>query len=229
MAKTLRTRNEQGAAAGQLLISLLVVVFLVGVLGGFLWIIFRGLDALDSDVATAAIGAAATILVSVIAVFFGRYLERRRELEMSAREKRIPIYESFVDVWFRQLYWERMGEEEPSKEEVMKAMVDFTKDGTVWASDEVILKWSEVRRRFALLGDLQEELTKVGTEPQGAAAVEPLFIFEEFLLSIRKDTGYAKTKLKRGDLLGMFIDDIDQYLQTLEEVQQTSAAAKTEE
>lgn len=94
----------------------------------------------------------------------------------------------------------------------MKAMVDFTRVSTVWASDEVILKWAEVRRRFEDWETMRALLRGRGTEAEDASAIEPVFIFEEFLLSIRRDTGYPKTKLKRGDLLGMFLNDIDRYI-----------------
>jgi hypothetical protein len=81
----------------------------------------------------------------------------------------------------------------------------------------VILKWKEVRMRFAILEAMQQALREAGAEPEGTAAVEPLFVFEEFLMSIRRDTGYPKTKLAKGDLLGMFIDDIGTYLAKLKE------------
>ena len=201
----------------QTVVSLVIVLLLLGVVAAFIWFLIRQISKLDSNVAAASIGATATVLVSAIAVFAGRYLERKRDLETAAREKRIPLYEDFIAFWFRQLYADRMGEAPPSSEELMKAMVDFTRASTVWASDEVILKWSEVRRRFAVLEALREALEEAGAEPQGRAAVEPLFIFEEFLLAIRRDTGYPKTKLATGDLLGMFIDDIGEYLKVLQE------------
>jgi|GEM_PF-7105381 len=76
-----------------------------------------------------------------------------------------------------------MGDEPPTSEELMKAMVNFTRVSTVWASDEVILKWSEVSRRFVISEALREALEEAGTEPAFSAAVEPLFVFKEFLLA----------------------------------------------
>jgi len=201
----------------QTLGSMLMLIVVLASLAAFLWFVIQQIGNLDSNVAAAAIGATATVMVSAFAIFLGRYFERRRDLEAAAREKRIPLYEDFIEFWFRQLYADRLGEQPASKQELMKVMVDFTRVATVWASDEVILKWKEVRMRFAILEALREALQEAGAEPEGTAAVEPLFVFEEFLMSIRRDTGYPKTKLAKGDLLGMFIDDIGTYLSKLKE------------
>lgn len=207
MADTSRTRSRYDL--NQVLGSLLVLAVAAAILGGFLWFVVAQVAKLDSEVAGAAIGAAATVLVSIVALFIGRRLERNREVELSAREKRIPIYEDFVDFWFRLLYSERTGEDAPTSEEMMRAMVDFTRASTVWASDEVIRKWGEARRRLGALDSLAATANDNALNPDAPTA---LFIFEEFLLAIRKDTGYPRTALKKGDLLGMFINDIDTYL-----------------
>lgn len=83
-------------------------------------------------------------------------------------------------------------------------MVDFTRGSTVWASDPVIRKWREVRLQYAALGSQAQN--------QSTASIAALFGFEEMLMEMRKDTGHPRTRLARGDLLGLFIDDIDRYL-----------------
>jgi hypothetical protein len=105
--------------------SLLAVAVILAMFAAFLWFLIRQIGRLDSDVAAATIGATATIVVSAFAIFVGRYFENRRELEAAAREKRIPLYEDFIEFWFRQLYADRLGEEPATKEEITKVMVDF--------------------------------------------------------------------------------------------------------
>src|SRR5680860_1146754 len=61
--------------------SVALVFLLLGALGAFLWFLIREISRLDSNVAAASIGATATVLVSAIAVFSGRHLERKKELE----------------------------------------------------------------------------------------------------------------------------------------------------
>ncbi|HZJ51454.1 MAG TPA: hypothetical protein VFF07_11585 [Actinomycetota bacterium] len=110
-----------------------------------------------------------------------------------------------------------MGEEPPTSEELMKARVDFTRVSTVWASDEVILKWSEVRRRFVILEALREALEEAGRAGGQRCSRTAVRVRGGFVLAIRRDTSYPKTKLGKGDLLGMFIDDIGTYLKVLQE------------
>ena len=196
----------------QPLFSFFVFLLVLIALAFFFWFLLRQIARLESNVAAASIGATATVLVSALAIFVGRYFERRMELEVATREKRIPLYEKFIEFWFRQLYAERLGEEPVSPEEMTRVMVDFTRDATFWASDSVILKWREVRMRFVLLEALREALSEAGAEPDDAATIEPLFVFEEFLIALRRDTGYPNTRLGKGDILGMFIDDIGRYL-----------------
>lgn len=71
--------------------SVALVLLLLGALGAFLWFLIREISRLDSNVAAASIGATATVLVSAIAVFSGRYLERKKELEAAARENEFPV------------------------------------------------------------------------------------------------------------------------------------------
>jgi hypothetical protein len=42
--------------------------------------------------------------------------------------------------------------------------------------------------------------------------VEGLFWLEELMIEIRRDVGYPTTTLKRGDILRLWVNDIDQYL-----------------
>lgn len=186
------------------LASLLIFGLSVGLVGGLIWFVIAQIRSLDSEVAAAVITASATVTVSVVVIVLGRYFEKKRELEVHAREKKIPLYEEFIDFWFRVLYAEKMGDQPPTEKELLRAMVDFTRRSTVWASDEVIRKWREVRLQYVALG--------VQSQIQSAASIAALFGFEEMLMEMRKDTGHPRTRLARGDLLGLFIDDIDTYL-----------------
>jgi hypothetical protein len=93
----------------QFLGSLVVLCLVVGLFGALIWFVITQIRSLDSEVAAAVITASATVVVSVILVVLGRYFEKKRELEAQAREKKIPLYEEFIDFWFRVLYAKKMG------------------------------------------------------------------------------------------------------------------------
>jgi len=136
----------------QLLGSLVSLCLVLGLCAAVIWFVFTQIRSLDSEVAAAVITASATVVVSVIVVVLGRYFEKKRELEAQAREKKIPLYEEFIDFWFRVLYAKKMGEEPPPEKEMLRAMVDFTRRSTVWTSDSVSRKWREVRLQYVALG-----------------------------------------------------------------------------
>lgn len=94
----------------ELLWSLFVLALVAGFVGALIWFVIAQVRSLDSEVAAAVITASATVVVSVVVVVLGRYFEKKRELEAQAREKKIPLYEEFIDFWFRVLYAEKMGE-----------------------------------------------------------------------------------------------------------------------
>jgi hypothetical protein len=46
---------------------------------------------------------------------------------------------------------------------------------------------------------------------------ESLFMFEQVLLVIRRDLGHANKDLARGDLLALWINDIDEVLASVDQ------------
>ncbi|CAN5284090.1 hypothetical protein BH24PSE2_BH24PSE2_16610 [soil metagenome] len=57
-----------------------------------------------ASIAGAAITAATTIIISTITLTVGRYFEKRKELEALHREKKIPIYDEFLQGLFSVFY-----------------------------------------------------------------------------------------------------------------------------
>jgi hypothetical protein len=70
----------------------------------------------------------------------------------------------------------------------------------------VILRWGSLRVQFA--GDTD---ASPPTEAE-RLKIAPMFSFEELQLAMRRDAGYPDTSLRRGDLLRLWVNDIDRYL-----------------
>lgn len=155
----------------------------------------------DNTVAAAIIAAAATILTTALTVTVGRYFEKERELDAQAREKKIPIYEDFNEFMFRALMWQKTGVRKPTDQEMQKKFVDFTRGLIFWGSDDVLLTWSNWRRRFRNADEMEEEERREG-----------LFDFEQLLIKMRRDAGYPSTKVGRGDVLALWVNDIENYV-----------------
>lgn len=161
----------------------------------YLFVVFTSLQ---KEVSAAIIAAMSTIIVSVLSITFGKYYERKRIIEQELREKKIPMYEEFIEFYFNVLMSKKITGKEITQKEMVRFFNKFTQKLTVWGSDEVVSLWSNFRR-------------KTVENPHNTK--ENIFEFEKLLLAIRKDTGHKNKNIKQGDLLGLFINDIDKYTQ----------------
>ena len=84
-----------------------------------------------------------------------------------------------------------------AKQEVgfVEVMQRLTPQLLTWAGDDVLVKWSRYRR---LAG---------GLDP-----IESMFELEKVFLAIRKDFGHSNRKVGKGDVLGLFVNDINEYV-----------------
>jgi len=78
----------------------------------------------------------------------------------------------------------------------MKFFANYTEKLTVWGSDGVVKAYRSLR--MASFTD--------------AAPAQSLFLYENLLMEIRRDLGHKNKGFQRGTLLGLFVNDIDQYL-----------------
>ena len=68
----------------------------------------------------------------------------------------------------------------------------------VWGSDEVVSAYAQFRRASVSNNDHKS--------PSNV-----MFRYENLILAIRKDLGHANKNFKQGDVLSLFINDIDEY------------------
>jgi uncharacterized membrane protein (DUF485 family) len=190
--------KKSDSRSWQIILSLIFltgVIYLAWLCFSSLWLIFKGLQ---KEVAAALIVASATIVVSVITVIVAKYYERKRSIELEHRNKKIPMYEEFVEFLFKILMNEKLQGKQITEEEMMRFITIFTQKLIVWGSDDVVTHWSKYKKIYA--------------KEDTPDAMLGMFQMEKLLLSIRKDTGHKNKSLKKGDILGLFINDIDKYL-----------------
>jgi len=88
----------------------------------------------------------------------------------------------------------------PSEKETMEFFLGFNQKMMVWGSDKVLAAWVKWLR---------------ATTNQEALKQSPmlaLILYEDLILAIRRDLGHKNKDLKRGDVLRLFVTDIDQHL-----------------
>lgn len=166
--------------------SVIGFVFALALLGLGGWAVVRGVET-DPSV----VGSFATALGAIVAVVIQRSREKRQELEQSHREKLAPIYEELLD---------NMRDFESREEAENEAFFKRLQTKLLlYGPTPVIQEWLAWRR-------LGETLT----EPN----ITLVLTWERVLRAIRKDLGHDDTDLQPGDLLRVFVNDLDDALAT---------------
>lgn len=177
---------------------LTLLFFLVGTFLG-LRTIWRLLTSAQAPLAAAVVAGSATILVSMLSVVVGKYLESRAKIREEHRQKKVPVYEELIQFLFRALFAQKLGREPLSDKEVIEFFSEFTPKLVIWGATEVVLAFGDFREFTLQLAESEQP-------------VEVTFIYERVLLEIRKDLGHNIAALKKGDLLRLFITDIRKYI-----------------
>lgn len=192
----MRNRAKRFASfvvAGLVIVGLVILLFLG--LRSLLRTFFAGVD---PTVSAAIVAAVATTLVSVATLVLNRTNERKKAVEQEIRASKIPVYSKLIKGLLDTL----LQAKKPGgiKLDAFGRMLEeITPQLVTWASDEVIVAWSRYKRR-------------VGSG--GLTAAEAIFEFEALLLAIRKDVGHSNRGMASGDLLRLFITDVDEHLPT---------------
>lgn len=164
-------------------LAYLVVFAIIGIAG---WAVVRGVEA-DPGV----VGSFATALGAVLAVVLSRQREKSLELQQTHRENLIPIYEDFI---------KRSREGLPT-DEAIEFMKEFGTKVTLRGPSSVVAAYVKWLRSLPQDGE---------APPDGDPTI--LLEWENVVRAIRQDLGQDDSKLKPGDLLRIFVFDIDNYL-----------------
>jgi len=83
--------------------------------------------------------------------------------------------------------------EQMTEEEIAKKVSEFSRGLTLWGSNRVVKKWITYRKK------------------SNANGPENLFLLEQILYEMRRDVGLRK-RMKKGDMLSFFVNDIEEVL-----------------
>lgn len=157
------------------------------------------LSHLDSSLSTGIIAASTTVIVSVLSILISKHLETKSIINNSLREKKTPTYENIINFIFRITFASKIGEEPPSEKEMIRFFTDTTRDLVVWGSNDMIKAFSKFR---------DESIANA----KGNSTSNVLFTVEDLMIAIRKDLGHSSGVLKRGDILRLYINDLNEHL-----------------
>jgi hypothetical protein len=177
------------ASSGGKLDTTFGLIVLAVLAAGLVWVLLEGIRR-----APEVVGSLLTALGAVTAVVYGRAWEKRKELEQARREKIAPVYSRMAEVFHGS-----MGDNAKYGEaDLIDAFNEWAHSALLWAPAPVIRAFNEWRAT----------LPADGEEPSPAVGIG----FERLLYAFREDLGNKRDGLGEGDLLRVFINDIDDYL-----------------
>lgn len=149
----------------------------------------------DKLIVVAMITGSVSIVGVVISSIIAKIIEYRFNVKKYLFDKREQPYEQFITMVYKVMEETKKNEEDKISEEDMISMVsEFSKGLTLWGSNRVVKKWLKYRR---------ESINSGGTET--------LILMEDIIYEIRKDIGLGR-RLKKGDMLSFFINDIEKLI-----------------
>jgi hypothetical protein len=207
----LKHRLVQAAKAPEIVIP--VGVLVVGLVGLALTL---AVARPDPTAIVAIIGAIAATYPPITSLVVTRFFERQKEaalriqeMEREARAKKVPEYEKFIGFLMDMFFASKLGKKALTEQQIVAGFVGWTKPLLIWGSDEVVRKWGRLRVDIA--------------DDRG---IQGLFWLEDLLIEIRRDVGYPITTLGRGDILRLWVNDIDQHIAAAPPAASVNEAAK---
>lgn len=161
------------------------VIYLIGIVG-----------ALNESLQTAMIAAVPIIAVALISLYANKSLETKRAVEQAMRPKKLDLYEDF-DRFFMSIFTPEDVQESPTEKEITEYFVTKNPELLTFASNTVIKKWGKLRANLS-----DEKLSNV----------DKMLLVEDLLKEIRTDLGHGRRGFKKGDILRIFINDVDEQL-----------------
>jgi hypothetical protein len=181
--------TERTRTVAQAVVGVAVVVVAVGLGILVLRTAWRSVASLDPQFAAALAVATATI----VAVPLTRWFDGRRLREEPLQGRKVEVYERFIRGFLDNFFDNKRGGIQEDK--IAAFMFGITPDLTIWASDEVLRRWSVLRRAWANVGDESPDPSR-------------LYELEDLLLAVRADLGHRNKGLEPGDVLGLWVNDI---------------------
>lgn len=180
-----------------------------GLIGLIIYFIFRMLAwfynqvlSVDPRISAALIAGVITIVATSLTITIPRHFQKKMEIESHLRDQKSDAYKQLLELLFKILMGAKMGEPLSDKD-LTKQMSKFTESLILWGSEDVIKSYRDFRKYF------------MHRKPNGNLSLDEINLLENLLLTIRKDMGHKNKNLQQGDILSLFINDIDDILNNL--------------
>jgi len=169
--------------------------------------LLTALVALSTEARATILAALATPIVAIITVALTHCFSRRREIAAAQRVRKIVFYEEFLEEYFgflSALSGKGSAEKAKTAKDLRQKMIEHgaktARKLMLWGGKDTIAAYLEMRK-----------LASSG-QGEGTSSFEIIWKFDELLAAIRAELGHPRRSIARGELLKLFINDIDDHL-----------------
>jgi hypothetical protein len=145
------------------------------------------------------IGQAPWPFISILLALFGALITFAGNLHIQIRNeqkpKKIEIYDRLIKLFFDTIFANKIGKKPKSEDELIKCFADMTPELILWASDDVL--------------NLYITFRQISTSDPRINPSNPVILFGQMLLAIRKDLGHQNNNINESFILGTFVNDLD--------------------
>jgi len=181
------------------IITLLAVYLFQGIVGA--------LASLNSDIAKAIIVASIAATGTTVTAVLGKIYQQKLTIQQEIRDKKIPLYEEQLGLFFRVFFADKIQRKAATEQELIETFAKFSEKLIIWGGPDVIRAWSNLRLKF------------INGEP---GSIQQILALEDFMFALRKDIGNDNAILDRGDLLRLFVNDLDMHSTLIDANDQTT-------
>ncbi len=198
--------------------SLFPYALVVGTIGGLgvgAYIVstafVRAISAMSPELRAMLLAALATPVVAILSVVITHFYARKREIEAMQRASKVVFYEEFLNEYFDLLL--KATEKKPGTAQVGQLgpkLQRKIKDHVAKTARNLML-WGgrDTVRAYLKMRDQASRGPKSETD-NGIPII--LQQFEDLLFAIRHELGHSNRGVSKGDLLKLFITDLDALL-----------------
>jgi hypothetical protein len=194
----------------------LTAVLIIAV-GAFAFLLFRTIlrtySRLSPQAAAATATGAGTVLLSVITLIVSKRFEHRAQIQQDLRKEKLPVYKEFVEFLFQTIAISKVPDSQDDAT-LTDIWTLLTQSAILWASDDVLKAYTKFARAamnvVAAEGPGEPGDPWEGLNPSHLRST--MEALEQTIYAIRKDLGHNNRDLASGELLGLFLSDVDHLM-----------------
>ncbi len=164
-------------------------LIVIAILGLIIWGLFYEIGQAPWQFITILIALLGTLIT-----FSGNFLIQIRNEQ---KPKKIEIYDKIIKFFFDSILASKLGQKPKTEEELIQGFADMTPDLILWASDDVL--------------NLYIKFRQITNNNMQDSSSNPILLFGQMLLAMRKDLGHQNNQINEGSILGTFVNDVENF------------------